>query len=209
MNKTNVLIDLLVFIALYSKESGCYLHCVCVCACALQPCTEGKQRQFFSNPRDFQPAILSRAELQSSYFKSSVPRVTCRLFTYLPAARERTSDHVSPHSAPVFSLQMTWWQTKGWTSRRQWLTSCPPAPPTSSPAPSARLAWTTRARGRAAPPTTSKSRINNPNPESKRERKNNDNNNKLKLMVFLVRPIFTIYLIHHSVTVFKKYIHSV
>lgn len=56
----------------------------------------------------------------------------------------------------VFVLQMTWWQTNGWTSRLQWLTSCPPAQPTSSPAPSAHLAWTTPARGRAAPPTTSK-----------------------------------------------------
>lgn len=51
---------------------------------------------------------------------------------------------------------MTWWQTNGWTSRLQWPTSCPRAPPTSSPAPSARPAWTTPARGRAAPPTTSK-----------------------------------------------------
>lgn len=56
----------------------------------------------------------------------------------------------------VSALQMTWWQTNGWTSRLQWLTSCPLVPLTSSPAPSARLAWTTPARGRAAPPTTSK-----------------------------------------------------
>lgn len=51
---------------------------------------------------------------------------------------------------------MTWWQTKGWTSRLQWLTSCPLGPPTSSPAPSARPAWTIPAKGRAAPLTTSK-----------------------------------------------------
>lgn len=51
---------------------------------------------------------------------------------------------------------MTWWQTNGWTSRLQWPTSCPPALPTSYPAPSARPAWTTPARGRGAPPTTSK-----------------------------------------------------
>lgn len=54
------------------------------------------------------------------------------------------------------AVQMTWWQTKGWTSRLQWPTSCPPAPLTSSPVPSARLAWTTPAKGKAAPPTTSK-----------------------------------------------------
>lgn len=56
----------------------------------------------------------------------------------------------------MFALQMTWWQTNGWTSRLQWPTSCPPALPTSSPAPSARPAWTIPARGRGAAPTTSK-----------------------------------------------------
>lgn len=55
-----------------------------------------------------------------------------------------------------FALQMTWWQTNGWTSRLQWLTSCPPVLLTSSPAPSILPAWTTPARGRAAPLTTSK-----------------------------------------------------
>lgn len=48
------------------------------------------------------------------------------------------------------------WQTREWTFLQQSVISCPRVPPTSSPAPSAPVAWIATANGKAAPLTTSK-----------------------------------------------------
>lgn len=48
------------------------------------------------------------------------------------------------------------WPTREWTFLQQSVTSCPRAPPTSSPAPWAPAARIATASGKAAPPTTSK-----------------------------------------------------
>lgn len=48
------------------------------------------------------------------------------------------------------------WRTRGWTFLQQSVISCPRVPRTSSPAPSAPVAWIAPANGKAAPPTTSK-----------------------------------------------------
>lgn len=54
-------------------------------------------------------------------------------------------------------LQMISWQTREWTSHLRWMSSCLPAQLSSSAVPSIRPPWTTPARGKAAPQTTSKS----------------------------------------------------
>lgn len=48
------------------------------------------------------------------------------------------------------------WRTREWTFLQQSVISCPRVPLTSSPAPSAPVAWIATANGKAAPPTTSK-----------------------------------------------------